>query len=126
MLQSRSGLSKVNPIEPAKTMKTYRILGLLTCALLFAAVARAGSDTVTINGEAMCAKCELGLQDHCQTVVQVKEGDKTVNYFVAANDVAKAFHPKVCTGTAMVTATGTVETVDGKKIITVTSIEIKK
>jgi hypothetical protein len=56
----------------------------------------------------------------------VKEGDKTVNYFVAANDVAKAFHPKVCTGTAMVTATGTVETVDGKKIITVTSIEIKK
>jgi len=74
-------------------MKTFRILSLLACALVFAAAARA-ADTVTINGEAMCAKCELGLQDHCQTVVQVKEGDKTVNYFVAANDVAKAFHPK--------------------------------
>jgi type 1 fimbria pilin len=106
-------------------MKTFRILSLLACALVFAAAARA-ADTVTINGEAMCAKCELGLQDHCQTVVQVKEGDKTVNYFVAANDVAKAFHPKVCTGTAMVTATGTVETVDGKRILTATSIEIKK
>jgi hypothetical protein len=107
-------------------MKTYRVLSVLACALLFTGMARAASETVTINGEAMCAKCELNLQDHCQTVIQAKEGDKTVNYFVAANDVAKAFHPKVCTSTAMVTATGTVETVDGKRVLTATSIEIKK
>jgi len=107
-------------------MKTYGILSLLVCTLLLTGVARAADDTKTINGEAMCAKCELSLQDKCQTVIQVKEGDKIVDYYVAANDVAKAFHPKICHGPAQVTATGTIETVDGKQILTVTTIEVKK
>jgi type 1 fimbria pilin len=107
-------------------MKAFRILSLAACAFLLAAVARAADETRTISGDAMCAKCELNLQDTCQTVIQVKEGDKVVNYFVAANDVAKAFHPKICHGPAQVTATGTVSTVDGKQVLTVTSIDIKK
>src|SRR5277367_5187061 len=107
-------------------MKTYRILGLIACALLFSRAARAADETKTISGEAMCAKCELGLQDKCQTVIQAKEGDKTVNYYLAANDVAKAFHPKVCKGPAEVTATGTVATVDGKQVLTVSTIDVTK
>jgi hypothetical protein len=107
-------------------MKSYRILGLLACSLLFARVARAADEVKTISGEAVCAKCELGVQDKCQTVVQVKEGDKVVSYYLAANDVAKAFHPKICKASAEVTATGKVETVDGKQVLTVSSIEIKK
>jgi hypothetical protein len=107
-------------------MKTYRILGLLACALLFVRAARAADETKTITGEAMCAKCELGLQDKCQTVIQVKEGDKTVNYYLAANDVAKAFHPKICKAPADVTATGTVATVDGKQVLTVSTIDVTK
>jgi hypothetical protein len=107
-------------------MKSFRILSLLAFSMLLAGAARAADEAKTITGEAMCAKCELGLQDKCQTVIQAKEGDKVVNYYVAANDVAKAFHPSVCKATAQVTATGTVATVDGKQVLTASSIELKK
>jgi hypothetical protein len=107
-------------------MKTTRMLSLLACITIFAGFARAADETRTITGEAMCAKCELKLQGTCQTVIQTKEGDKTVLYYVAPGDVAKAFHPKICEGPADVTATGTVATVDGKQVLTVSTIELKK
>jgi hypothetical protein len=56
----------------------------------------------------------------------VKDGDKVVTYYLAANQVAKAFHPTICDGPAPVTATGTVATVDGKQVLTVSTIEVKK
>jgi Family of unknown function (DUF6370) len=102
------------------------MLSLLACAVMLTAVALAADSIVTITGEAMCAKCELKLQSKCQTVIQAKEGDKTVTYYLAANDVAKAFHPTVCQAPAHVTATGTVTTVDGKKILTVSTIAVKE
>jgi type 1 fimbria pilin len=107
-------------------MKTFGTLSLIACGLMLTGIARAADETVTISGEAMCAKCELKLQDKCQTVIQVKEGDKTVSYYVAANDVAKAFHPEVCRAPADVKATGTIQTVDGKQILTASSIELTK
>ncbi len=107
-------------------MNTPKLFSLLVGALLLAGTARAADATRTITGEAVCAKCELNLQDKCQTVIQAKEGDKVVNYYLAANDAAKAFHPKICQSPAQVTATGTVSTVDGKQVLTVSAIEIKK
>jgi hypothetical protein len=107
-------------------MKTIPTLCLLSVGLLLAGVARAADEVRTITGEAMCAKCELKLQDKCQTVIQVKEGGKTVLYYVAANDVAKAFHPTVCDAPAEVTATGTVKTEGGLQVLTASSIEVKK
>jgi Family of unknown function (DUF6370) len=107
-------------------MKTYRIFSLLACALLLAGIIRAADDVRTITGEAVCAKCELGLQDKCQTVIQAKEGDKVVSYYLADNAASKAFHPKICKSPAPVTATGTVSTVDGKQVLTVSTIEITK
>jgi Family of unknown function (DUF6370) len=107
-------------------MKTYRIFSLLLGALLFAGVTRAADESRTIIGEAVCAKCELNLQDKCQTIIQVKEGEKVVNYYLADNDAAKAFHSKICHNPAPVTATGTVATVDGRQVLTVSTIEIKK
>ena len=107
-------------------MKIYKLVSLVAGAVMLAAVARAADAPRTITGEAMCAKCELKLQDKCQTVIQVKEGDKTVLYYVEANSVGKAFHPTVCDSPAEVTATGTVATVDGKLVLTATSIDLKK
>jgi hypothetical protein len=115
----------LNPNKP-QNMKTYSILGLLACALTLAGTARAADEAKTINCEAMCAKCELKLQKTCQTVIQVKEGDKTVTYYLAANDVAKAFHPTVCREPAEVTATGTISTVDGKNVLTASTIKVKE
>jgi hypothetical protein len=109
-----------------QNMKTYRMFSLLVGALLLAGVTRAADETRTITGEAMCAKCELNLQDKCQTVIQAKEGDKVISYYLADNGVAKAFHSKVCHSPAQVIATGTVATVGGKQTLTVSTIEIKK
>ena len=107
-------------------MKTSRLLGLFALALVLSVAARAADEVKTVTGQAMCAKCELKLQATCQTVIQVKEGDKTVLYYLAANPEAKAFHPKICEDPAPVTATGTVSVVDGKTVLTVSSIAITK
>ncbi len=107
-------------------MKTYKILRALVCAFSLTVMARAADEIKTINGEAKCAKCELKAQDSCQTVIQVKEGDKVTTYYLAANDVAKAFHGKVCHGPAQATATGTITTVDGKLILTASAVTVKK
>jgi len=107
-------------------MKTYRTLRLVAVALLLVGATRAADETRTITGEAMCAKCELKLQDECQTVIQVKEGNQLVNYYLATDDAARAFHPRICKGPAPTTATGTVAIVDGKHVLTVTSIQVMK
>jgi hypothetical protein len=114
------------PVGKMPKMKTYRIFSLLVGVLLLAGTARAADEIRRITGEAVCARCELKLQDKCQTVIQAKEGDKVVNYYLADNDAAKAFHPQICHGPAQVSATGTVSTADGKQVLTVSTIEIKK
>ena len=81
----------------------------------------------TITGEAKCAKCMLKEGDKCQTVIQVenKKG-KTITYYLADNDVSKAFHANVCKEAKKVTATGTVKKVEGKNEFTVSKIELAK
>ena len=110
-------------------MHHLRILSILAGVTLLtvgASPVRAVEETKTLSGEAMCAKCALNEQATCQTVVQVKEGDKIVNYYVAANDVAKAFHKTVCQDSAKVNATGTVKTVNGRLELTASKIEVAK
>ena len=107
-------------------MKTYKTLSVLVCALAATGLALAADAAKTIVGEAMCAKCELKSQDKCQTVIQVKEGDKVVTYYVAPNEVAKAFHGTICRDRALVIATGTITTVDGKQMLTASAIDVKK
>ena len=79
----------------------------------------------TITGEAKSAKCMLKEGDKCQTVIQVenKKG-KTITYYLADNDVSKAFHANVCKEAKKVTATGTVKKVEGKNEFTVSKIEL--
>jgi len=103
------------------------IAALLLLALATPAFAADSSKEKTITGEAKCAKCMLKETGKCQTVIQVenKKG-KTVNYYLASNDVSKAFHQNVCKEAKKVTATGTVKKVDGKNEFTVSKIELTK
>jgi hypothetical protein len=80
--------------------------------------------TVTLEGTATCAKCDLGTEDKCATVLQVKEGDKTVTYYITG-EPDKEFHKKICKSSKEAKATGTVSEKDGKKMLEVTSIEEK-
>ncbi len=81
------------------------------------------ADAVTITGEGKCAKCALKEQDKCQNVIVVEEAGKSVNYYLAPNKVAKAYHKTICATTVKTTATGTVEEKEGKKVMTAEKVE---
>ena len=80
----------------------------------------------TIQGKAMCGKCLLKESAACQTVIQVKEGDKTLTYYLVPNDVSSKFHANVCKHAKQVTATGMAQEVSGKLEFTATTIELVK
>src|SRR3989442_562783 len=98
------------------------VSALLTSALSFNALA----DEKKITGEGKCAKCVLKETASCQNVIEAKEGDKTVTYYLVQNDVSKEFHDNICKKSQKVTATGTVKEVEGKLELTATKIELVK
>lgn len=105
-------------------MKTVMSM-MAAMALTFAVTAaRAADDAkeVTLKGEGQCAKCKLGETEKCQDALVVKEGDKTVTYYLKA----KGLHPKVCQGTKGLTVTGKVTEKDGKKWVEVSKFELDK
>jgi len=114
----------------SKKMKTINSFTAILCAMTLlggisvACAAAEADETKTVTGEAKCATCLLKEKgDTHQTAIQVKEGDKTVTYYLVANDVSKKLDKKVCEKPEKVTATGTVKTVDGKLQFTATKIE---
>lgn len=60
----------------------------------------------SFTGTGLCAKCELGKTDKCQSMVKAKEDGKEVLYFIADNQTAKDFHGKICQSTAKVAVKG--------------------
>jgi len=103
------------------------LLSSLAGVALLALATPALAEEKTITGEGKCAKCALHETEKCQNVIQAKEGDKTVTYYLADNDVSKAFHKdNLCKGSKEVTATGEVSEKDGKKIITASKVEFKE
>jgi hypothetical protein len=79
-----------------------------------------------LYGEGLCAKCELKETEKCQTAIRVTEGDRKVFYYAKDNDVAKAFHSKICKSVEPVKAFGNVQEKDGKRHITLTHIEVRE
>ncbi len=79
--------------------------------------------TVTLNGTGTCAKCSLGIAEKCTNVLQVKNknNDKVRTYLFAKNLEHGAYF---CKGkTAGLTVKGTVAKVDGKLVLTASSVE---
>jgi len=86
--------------------------------------ADAPNKDVTLTGMCVCAKCVLHETKECQNVLQIQKDGKTVNYYLAQNDISKAFHDNICTTDGeKVTATGKVSEKDGKQVMTVSKIE---
>jgi hypothetical protein len=105
--------------------KKSPVLVYVFAALVFATGSLFAGDgkEVTVSGEGKCAKCALDETDTCQNVIEVTKDGQKVVYYLAQNDVSKAFHKNVCQSSAQVTATGTVEMKDGKHVLTATKIE---
>lgn len=103
------------------------LLGIsVLCAT--APFALAKDKEVTIKGEAQCAKCSLHESKECASAIVTTKGGKSTTYYIVDNDTSKKLlpHKEVCTDKKMVTAKGTVKEVDGKKELTLTSIEDAK
>src|SRR3712207_8763043 len=49
----------------------------------------------TLKGTITCAKCDLGQEDSCMTVIKVKEGGKDVVYYFDKAS-GKKHHGKIC------------------------------
>ncbi len=108
-------------------MKKSVLAALLVAGLTFAFTPKASAaDAKTFTGEGKCAKCALKETKECQNTLTVKDGDKSVTYYLVQNDVSKDFHGNICKGPKKVKATGTVKEVDGKMQLTATKIEVVK
>lgn len=98
---------------------------LVVLALSWVTIAIAADETVTLDGNIVCAKCTLKVPgvEKCQTVLLVKtEGGEETQYWLAKNSVADAFG-EVCEEVKPTRVTGTIEARDGKKWIAATKIE---
>jgi hypothetical protein len=108
-------------------MKTLARAGLALALVLGLIAASQAADETTVSGKVMCAKCALKKADatKCQDVLVVKDGDKTVEYYVEKNAVATQFG-HVCGGEKPAVVTGTVTEKDGKKWIAPSKMEAPK
>ena len=73
---------------------------------------------VTVKGTIVCTKCALKETEQCGNAIQVKEGDKTVTYYIDDKAKGEDYHKKICTGAKNGSVTGVVSEKDGKHYIT--------
>jgi hypothetical protein len=90
--------------------------------------ATAAGKQVKVMGTLVCGKCNLHQAKKCTNVLRVKDGTKTVNYWLADKGNGETYHEGVCGGGTVehVTVTGTLTEKDGKKVVTPTKVEVKK
>ncbi len=107
-------------------MKAVKMLALgaaVLCALALTLRAddkKADAKEVTLKGTLVCTKCLLGETADCGNAIQVKDGDKTVTYYIKDDGKAEKYHGKFCTSKSGVSGsvTGVVSEEKDKKYIT--------
>jgi hypothetical protein len=93
-------------------------VGCVVALLAVAVLAQEKGKEVTLKGSLMCAKCSLGKTSECTTAIQVKEGDKTVTYYLDDKGQGEEHHEPICGGSKKDgTVTGTVSEKSGQKYI---------
>ena len=55
---------------------TRATLAAIAFSFVFVSLARAEDKKVTLKGTITCAKCDLGVESKCATVIKVKEAGK--------------------------------------------------
>ena len=100
-------------------MKKLTLVTILLAAVSIPAFAA----EVKLEGEAVCAKCNLKQVSACQAAITVTGADgKKETLLADNNDVSKAFHKEICQDTKKVKIEGVVTEKDGKKTIALTKI----
>lgn len=100
---------------------------LAAVVLMFSGVIAA--DEKTLKGTLVCGKCTLKLEGctKCTNVLEVKEGDKTVNYILDDMGNKEPYHKDICPAGKRKDATvvGVVTEKDGKKTIKPSKVDAK-
>jgi hypothetical protein len=97
-------------------------LGLVVAFLGSATAQEKAGKEVTLKGKITCAKCDLGIEPKCATVIQVKKGDKElVFYFDKASN--KKYHADTCKEAKNGEVTGKVTKEGDKRVIAVESLK---
>lgn len=107
----------------------FAAVAVATGMLAFGTMATAEEKKeVKLTGALVCGKCNLKMTPKCSNVLQVKEGDKMVNYILDDKGAGEEYHEGVCGGDKVegVTVTGSVTEKDGKKYVKPTKVETKK
>ena len=88
----------------------------------------ADTKEVKLTGTLVCGSCKLKESKKCSNVLQVKEKDKTINYWLTDKGNDETYHEGICGGGELkdVTVTGVVTEKDGKKSVKVVKFEVKK
>jgi hypothetical protein len=99
------------------------------CTSLVSAVAdeKPAAKEVKLTGTLVCGACKLNESKKCTNVLQVKEKDKTINYWLTDKGNDEPYHEKVCGGGELkdVTVTGVVTEKDGKKTVKASKVDVK-
>jgi hypothetical protein len=112
-------------------MKTWKkVLGLAVVLALAAGMGvsaqEKGKDKeVKLTGNIVCGKCTLKQTDACSNVLQVKEGDKTVNYYLQDDGKKEKYHSCAPDSKKEATVTGVVTEKDKKKMLKASKVEVK-
>ena len=103
-------------------------VAFLAVAVMFLGAAQGGEKKdkeVTLKGRITCAKCDLGVEEKCTTVIVVKVDKKDVTYYLDAKS-GKENHKTICQAGKNGVVIGVVSTKDDKKIITATKVTFDK
>ena len=102
-------------------------VAVLAGACLLANGGQAQEKEVTLKGTLMCGSCALMQTEECTTIIQVKENDKDVTYYLKDKGNKEDHHEPVCGGGKLGgTVTGVVTEKDGKKWITPKKVTYEK
>lgn len=99
----------------------FVVLGLALCLVTGLRAEDKKEEAKTLKGSITCAKCDLGKEDKCTTVIVVKEDGKDVIYYLDEK-AGKANHKTICKAAKAGSVTGKVSEKDGKKVITATKV----
>jgi hypothetical protein len=103
------------------------VLALVGVAALAFTVGAEDKKEVKLDGEMVCGKCKLKETTECSNVVQVKDGDKVVKYYLDDKGSKEEYHKLCCTKAVNVTVTGgEITEKDGKKSLKGAKVEEKK
>ena len=100
------------------------VFGVAALALCVSGSFAEEKDEKTLTGKITCAKCDLGVEKACATVIVVKEKDKDVTYYFD-KEGSKKHHKEVCTASKEGTVKGTVKKDGEKLVVTVKEVTFK-